>query len=137
MSTIFPRVLFSQVCQDWRTPPDVYDGLDAEFHFTLDPCPLGGESQIMENDGLARPWTGERVFCNPPYRRGELVKWLAKAQEPQVAVYLVPVRTSPAWWHDYALRADEIRFFRRRLRFSGSAVNAPFDSCLLVFRNAA
>lgn len=129
---MFPRVLFSEVRQDWRTPPDVYAGLDAEFHFTLDPCPSGGD--IMEQDGLARTWAGQRVFCNPPYRRGQIARWLAKACEADVAVYLLPVRTSPSWWHDYALQADEIRFFRRRLRFVGATSTAPFDSCIIVFR---
>jgi DNA N-6-adenine-methyltransferase (Dam) len=125
---IFPRVLFSSISQDWRTPPDIYAGLDAEFHFTLDPCPNGG------TDGLRRSWAGERIFCNPPYRRGEIARWLAKAREAECAVYLLPVRTSPAWWHEYALKADEIRFFTKRMRFSGATSNAPFDSCLVIYR---
>jgi hypothetical protein len=130
---VFPRVLFSEVSQDWATPPEVYAGLDAEFHFTLDPCPLNS-SAIMELDGLARSWVGQRVYCNPPYKQGQIACWLAKAHEADVAVYLLPVRTSPDWWHDHALRADEIRFFRKRLRFSGARFNAPFDSCVVIYR---
>ena len=129
MSTsVFPRVLFSQVRQDWRTPVDVLAGLEAEFRFTWDPCPNGGLG------GLERSWAGERIYCNPPYRRGEIERWLAKAREAEIAVYLLPVRTTPRWWHDYALQADEIRFFRKRLRFTGATTNAPFDSCLVVYR---
>ena len=128
----FPRVLFSQVSGDWRTPPEVYATLDAEFHFSLDPCPAQGA--LTGYDGLRMSWAGNRVFCNPPYRRGQIAIWLARAREAAVAVYLLPVRTTPAWWHDHALKADEIRFFKKRLRFSGATINAPFDSCVVIYR---
>jgi len=128
----FPRVLFSQVRQDWRTPEVIFAGLHAEFDFTLDPCP-----REPTFDGLAISWAGHRVFCNPPYKRGGITDWLQKAREPALAVYLLPVRTTPAWWHDHALNAEEIRFFRKRLRFDGATINAPFDSCLLIYRNEA
>ena len=32
------EVLFSSNTDDWATPQDLFDALDAEFHFTLDPC---------------------------------------------------------------------------------------------------
>ena len=32
--------LFSSVKMDWATPQAFFDALDAEFHFTLDPCAL-------------------------------------------------------------------------------------------------
>lgn len=129
---VFPRVLFSQIDNTWRTPPEVYDTLDAEFHFTLDPCP-----PEPTFDGMAISWQGQRVFCNPPYKRGEIAKWMAKAGEADIAVFLVPVRTTPRWWHDYALTANEIRFFRRRLRFSGATINAPFDSCVVIYKQTS
>ena len=59
----------------WETPPEVFDPLNAEFRFTLDPCQPG------RSDGLTRSWAGETVFCNPPYRRGQIEQWLAKAGE--------------------------------------------------------
>ena len=30
--------MFSSVRMDWATPMDFFNALDAEFHFTLDPC---------------------------------------------------------------------------------------------------
>jgi hypothetical protein len=36
------RALFSSASEEWSTPIDVYDALDAEFNFDFDPCPLGG-----------------------------------------------------------------------------------------------
>ena len=32
------KSLFSSATCEWETPQDVFDKLNAEFHFTLDPC---------------------------------------------------------------------------------------------------
>lgn len=72
------------------------------------------------------------MYCNPPYGRG-VGAWLAKAREAELAVYLLPSRTDTAWWHDYALKADEIRFIRGRLYFSERGP-APFPSVILIYR---
>lgn len=127
---------FSAQTGKWSTSVTLYSALDAEFGFTLDPCPMDDAERIMEHDGLARSWAGERVFCNPPYGAG-VWRWLDKAREADVAVYLLPSRTDTAWWHDYAMKADDIRFVRGRLRF-GNAVNpAPFPSVILVYGGVA
>ena len=116
------RALFTSASVHWATPRAVFDALNDEFAFNFDPCPLGGLV-----DGLAQSWAGKRVYCNPPYGRG-VGKWLAKACEADLAVYLLPARTDTAWWHEYAMRATEIRFLRGRLKFgdakSGDG-NAP------------
>src|SRR5438874_1439092 len=103
-----PSVHFSSASAEWSTPQDVYERLHEEFSFTLDPCPINGEA-----DGLARlllPWYGKRVFCNPPYGPG-LRKWLERAREAEVAVYLIPARTDTRWFHEIVLpEAREVRF---------------------------
>jgi site-specific DNA-methyltransferase (adenine-specific) len=115
----------------------VFEALDAEFHFTLDPCAPPTRGWLAgPDDGLEASWSGQRVFCNPPYQRGQIGRWLAKAREADLAVFLLPSRTGTPWFHDYALAADEIRFLRGRLRFSGAEVDAPFDSLLVIFRAA-
>lgn len=124
--------LFSSRSWDYRTPAALRELLEAEFGFTFDPCPIGGASGIMEQDGLARSWAGQRVYCNPPYGR-RIGRWLAKAPEASLAVFLVPARTDTAWWHDYAMNATEIRFIRGRLSFNGKG-RAPFPSVILVYR---
>jgi site-specific DNA-methyltransferase (adenine-specific) len=126
------RALFTSVREEWETPRELYAALHAEFDFTLDPCPIW-EDGIERIDGLIRPWTGERVYCNPPYGR-EIGLWLARAREAQLAVYLLPARTDTVWFHEYAMKADEIRFLRGRLTFGGSKFNAPFPSCVLIYR---
>jgi hypothetical protein len=121
-------LMFSSASEHWATPADTYDALNAEFGFTMDPCPLGGSG-----DGLALSWSGHRVYCNPPYGRG-VGAWLAKASEADLAVFLLPSRTDTRWWHEYAMKANEIRFLRGRLKFGGSKTGAPFPSVVLVYR---
>lgn len=131
--------VFSAAHVEWGTPPDLKAALDKEFRFTLDPCTPG---QVW--DGLAISWVGHRVFCNPPYgRKAKVEKWLAKGREAECAVFLLPARTDTGWFHDYALKADEIRFIRGRLKFVDNhricpketwLEGAPFPSVLVVFR---
>lgn len=122
------RVVFSSLTPHWATPTAVYNELDKEFHFTLDPCPL-------ETGSLSclTAWTGQRVFCNPPYGP-EIQKYLTKAREAECAVYLLPARTDTKWFHLYCLQADEIRFIKGRLKFNDSKNSAPFPSMVVVYR---
>jgi len=120
-------VLFSSHSPHWRTPRSLYQELDAEFHFTLDPCPRRGKW------GLTRSWAGERIYCNPPYGRG-IGAWLAKAAEADLAVYLLPARTDTIWWHEWAFKAKQIRFVKGRLKFSNYSTGAPFPSVILVYK---
>ena len=125
--------MFSSLTVEWRTPRVIYAQLDVEFDFTLDPCP-GPDAA----PGLMLDWRGHRVFLNPPYGRGFGV-WVKKAWESAEAgalvVGLFPSRTDTGWWHDYCLRASEIRFLRGRLCFNDDPKRrAPFPSCVVIFR---
>ncbi len=128
--------IFSSAHVEWGTSPDLYESLNKEFHFDFDPCPSGG---IW--DGREISWKGKRVFCNPPYGKG-IDQWLSKGREPEIAVFLLAARTDTAWFHDYALNADEIRFFRGRLKFNEKHITprdgpnaCPFPSILVIFKN--
>lgn len=66
---------------EWATPQKLFDELNAEFHFTLDPCSTDENHKCekyytIADDGLKQSWDGETVFCNPPYGHG-LDKWVA------------------------------------------------------------
>lgn len=123
------RVVFKSESNEWSTPSDVYGKLNEEFGFNDDPCPLNG---IW--DGIYRDWTSP-VFCNPPYSR--IKDWVKKAYEEsllgKVVVLLIPSRTDTRWWHDYCMKASEIRFIKGRLKFGDSKNAAPFPSCIIVF----
>jgi hypothetical protein len=127
---MFNRVMFSSTTDDWSTPKDVYRTLDAEFGFDFDPCPLHSSF-----DGLSMEW-GWVNFVNPPYSK--IKDWSRKAYEEwkkgKTVVMLVPSRTDTSYWHDYLMKATEIRFIRGRLKFGNSKNSAPFPSAIVVFR---
>jgi site-specific DNA-methyltransferase (adenine-specific) len=127
--------LFSSATANWSTPRHVYAGLHQEFAFTLDPCGLGDEGGLFARyDGLLLEWAGQRIFCNPPYGP-DIDRWLARCHEPDLAVYLLPVRTDTRWFHRWCLPlAAEIRFLKGRLRFGAAKAGAPFPSMLVVYR---
>lgn len=75
-------VLFSSNSVEWETPQAIFDQLNEEFHFTLDPCSTDENAKCekhftKEQNGLAQDWTGEVVYCNPPYGR-EMPRWIEK-----------------------------------------------------------
>ena len=125
------NVHFSSQRLDWKTPRTVYQILDAEFSFNFDPCPVSPEF-----DGLSIEWK-ESNYVNPPYGR-ELPKWIKKGYEEylkgKTVIFLVPSRTDTRWWHDYCMKADEIRFIRGRLKFDEHKNSAPFPSAIVIFR---
>lgn len=126
------KVHFSSVRLDWQTPIAVYSKLNKEFRFTFDPCPRNPTF-----DGLKRNWC-KRNFVNPPYGR-EIPKWIKKGyeefQKGKLVVFLIPSRTDTKWWHDYIMKAKEIRFIKGRLKFGDSKNSAPFPSCIVVFKD--
>jgi len=114
---------------NYSTPKKLFLKLNKEFHFDFDPCPLYGVF-----DGLLIEW-GERNYINPPYSR-EVGLWVKKAYEcKNLCVMLLPSRTDTKWWHNYCMKADEIRFIKGRLKFGNSKHNAPFSSCIVIFNN--
>ena len=124
------RVLFSSASGKWKTPLELYRKLDREFHFDFDPCPINPTF-----DGLSIPW-GKSNYVNPPYGR-KIYKWLAKgfaeACLDKTVVFLIPSRTDTRWWHNFVMKADEIRFIKGRLKFGNHKNSAPFPSAIVIF----
>lgn len=134
-------VMYSSKTDEWATPQEFYDALNAEFGFTLDPCASDTNHKCekyytKEQNGLAQDWGTETVFCNPPYGR-TIGDWVAKSSEAAengaLVVMLVPARTDTRWFHDYIYGKAGIRFIKGRLKFGGSANSAPFPSMVVVF----
>ena len=134
-------VHYSSATDEWSTPTDFYAKLDAEFHFTLDPCSTDDNAKCAkhytkEQDGLSQDWGAERVFCNPPYGR-TMPLWIAKCSEHGarggIAVMLIPARTDTKAFHEYIYNKAEIRFIRGRLKFGGAKNSAPFPSMVVIF----
>jgi len=58
--------MLTSIRQDWETPPDLFNRLDAIYHFTMDACAEQGNTKCAryfspEDDGLAQSWAGEVV----------------------------------------------------------------------------
>ncbi len=134
------EVMFSQQTDVWGTPQWLFDALDKEFGFTLDPCSDGTNAKCerffsIHDSGLLKDWGTDTVFMNPPYSQCE--EWMRKAygaaQEGATVVCLVPARTDTEWWHRYAMKG-EIRLLKGRLKFGDATNGAPFPSAVIVFR---
>ena len=135
------KALFSSNSETWETPQNFYEKLNKEFHFTLDPCALPANAKCKmfftpEDDGLTKDWSGQRVFCNPPYGR-KIKAWVKKchdeAQKNTLIVLLIPARTDTTYFHQYIWHKATIRFIKGRLKFGNSKQSAPFPSMLAIW----
>lgn len=133
--------LFSSASGEWETPQALFNELNEEFGFNLDACATNETAKCAdyftkEDDALSQIWDGV-VFVNPPYGR-KIGRWVRKgyleAARGSTVVMLLPSRTDTRWWHNWVMKADEIRFIKGRLRFTGYKWNAPFPSAIVIFR---
>jgi hypothetical protein len=64
-------------------------------------------------------WGQEICWCNPPYTRYVIDRWVQKAYEASKAgatvVCLLPVSTTSHWWTRYVDPYAEITYLRKRL----------------------
>ena len=138
------NVHFSMESNEWETPQELYDELNKEFSFTLDPCCTKESAKCIkyyteEDNGLNQDWSNDIVFMNPPYGR-EIPKWIEKAfyesERGSIVVCLVPARTDTRYWWDYIFPYAEIRFIKGRVKFiqKGKSAPAPFPSAIVIFR---
>lgn len=91
---------------DRGLPQGMFDELlQRRFSLTVDAAAAPHNAKLPrfwteEDDGLAQPWGGERIYCNPPY--SDIMPWVEKAWEEKEApliVLLLPAnRTEQEWW---------------------------------------
>lgn len=128
--------------QNWRTPRELFDPLHAEYAFTMDGASETGNGLLPKASTVEAPlpWSGERVFCNPPW--SDIFPFVELAAKADLAVLLVPARTNVRWFHR-ALKLGAVpRFFAGRPKFEGApdgtkGHNSPVDCLLLVFEQEA
>src|SRR6059036_279504 len=134
------KVMFSSQDGRWRTPQDLFDLLDSEFHFHVDVCAdlnhklRSDLTNWIHEYGLSIPWSNMRCYMNPPYGR-EITKWVGKAWYEMYAnnaltVALLPCRTDTNWFWAYCIN-QEIRLIKGRVRFLNDdkdELPAPFPS---------
>jgi phage N-6-adenine-methyltransferase len=151
-------VMFGRATDEWRTPQEFFEALDAEFGFDVDVAATAdnrwkeryfGLDHDYQKNALEMQWFpyGKAFWMNPPY--SQCREFIAKAAEQArrgcTVVALVPSRTDTRWWHEHVWNAEtnqpregvEIRFIKGRLKFGTSANSAPFPSVVIVFRPVA
>ena len=139
------EALFSKVSDEWETPLWLFNQLNQEFHFDCDAaatdenslCGDGWLQNALEDPWLK--WKYRTFFLNPPYSK--IAAFMQKAYEEALkgatVVCLIPSRTDTVYWHNYCMKASEIRFIKGRLKFLlGGNVQphgATFPSCIIIF----
>ena len=144
------KTLFSSSSDEWETPNWVYNQLNDEFHFVYDAAclPVNMKCQFgsCHSDALFNNW-GDPAFCNPPYSK--IAKFMKKAYEEgltgKTVVCLIPARCDTRYWHEYCMKASEIRLIKGRLKFENRTLpswredgshktsSATFPSAIIVF----
>jgi phage N-6-adenine-methyltransferase len=151
---------------DRWTPPEIFVPLNIEHSFTLDVAASADNRKTrnyfdLNSDGLTQKWSGERVWCNPPY--SDIRTWVEKAwksmltERAESVVMLLPSnRTEQGWWQELVepwrdgggarqginLRvrfiAGRPRFFRPTGKLGGpKGDRPPFGVCVLIWTRAA
>lgn len=136
----------------WRTPPEVFSHLDAEFNFKMDACASAENALVStfiseDENTLTTPWLdkvskGDYVFMNPPY--SDPMPFISKCHHESRengigSVVLLPASTDTGWFNFIMACADEVRFVTKgRLSFisslTGKAVkNNPKGSMIAVW----
>ena len=153
-------LMFSKASDEWRTPEDTFNALNAEFGFDVDAAATSDNSWVDgdyfgpdhyyqdQRDALAvDSWRryGPVVWLNPPYSRCRefMGKAAQEAKKGCTVVCLVPCRTDTLWWHQCVWTDGnprpgvEVRFIKGRLKFGNSKNSAPFPSVVVIFRPPA
>jgi hypothetical protein len=138
---------------NYATPAEFFNVLDAEFRFSrdpqtrerFDPCPINPEGlRVIDGLGETPDWA-RSYYMNPPYSDCE--PWLDRAirdrDEGRTVVVLLRGDTSTKWFHEKVLAevgVENLRFVKGRLKFplqkDGRTVlaPAPFASILAIYR---
>lgn len=139
---------FDSIKQDWNTPKILFDKLNDEFNFQWD-LASSKDNALCENyftketDGLKQNWNGI-CWLNPPYgdKTSKMVDWIKKAyndtldNENLTVVMLIPARTNTKWFHEYCLKAYELKFICGRPKFGDATHGLPQPLILVVFKKS-
>lgn len=101
----------------WATPPELFAALSVLYGpFDLDACAAFNNTKCVRffdesHSSLERVWGDQqarfRVWCNPPYSRGNKPAFFAKARNEMAAGHcdvislLVPHNTAEGWWTEH------------------------------------
>ena len=139
---------------DRALPASDFEPLNKRYRFTIDVAASEQNAKCArfytdEDNGLEQSWSGERVYCNPPF--SDIRPWVQKAwqeRDAHIIVMLLPAnRTEQGWWQEHIEpRRDRdssvlrTQFLGGRLRFLKPGQSAigpnerpPFGCVLCVW----
>lgn len=129
------------MAKHWKTPPDLYAKLAAEFGpFDFDPCPCPRPEGY---DSLSLPW-GMNSYVNPPFRKHDGVngkgptafvhKAIAEHKQGRSSVLVLPVQS---YVNHLLLAGAELRALGR-VRWLEVETNEPMPDptpiCCFILR---
>ncbi len=153
-----PQQGYNEAVDDRATTWEDFEPINRRFSFTIDVAASADNAKLPKfytraDDGLAKSWEGERVWCNPPY--SVIPPWIEKAwaehERAEVIAMLLPSnRTEQRWWQDMIEPKRDrpgspltVEFLPGRLRFIAPGKDfvranerPPFGCCLLVWNGA-
>jgi len=118
-----------------RTPPSLFKKLDERFHFGVDAaashsnhlCDAYFTNDNSVGNALSIDWYGllperkQPFYCNPPYSRGNIDRFIKKGCEESLkgatVVMLLPMDSSTKVFHKYCMQASEWIIFHPRVKF--------------------
>jgi phage N-6-adenine-methyltransferase len=116
-----------------RTPPSLFKILDDRFGFHLDACATSKNTLCqfywdINADSIKQEWhklpgmnEDPRIYCNPPYSRGNINRFIKKGYEESLkgatVVMLLPMDSSTVAFHKYCMNASEWIIFQPRVKF--------------------
>ncbi len=124
----------------WRTPPEIFAALDAEFDFQIDVAATEENALVdsfitPEINAITSDWlidgvnnVGTYAWCNPPY--DNIGPWVKKAYVESITgigtVMLVMADTSVGWYAEAIKTCQEVRFITGgRLSFLDPETGKP------------
>ncbi len=133
----------SEANSEWSSSEKLFRLLDREFHFTLDVAASEENAKCqryftIKDNGLRKRWGKHTCFCNCPYDKIELAKWVRKAfnesKKGATVVMLLPSRTHAEWFHKYCVASAELRFVKNWLPFKGRGKTTTQSCLIAIFR---
>ena len=100
--------------------------------------------QVIFGDSLSYSWDGYwagAVWCNPPYSRGNIDKFVEKglqeARENGIrSVFLVRLDPTSKWFRKaFESGYCDIYLLSKRIKFKGADNSYPFPNCLIHFQS--
>lgn len=121
---------------DWQTPQLFFDGLNEEFHFTIDAAANSYNTMCehyisKDRHGGAFEYRdiNQVIWCNPSYGKlGDWVDLFISWGKDNTVVALLPNNTDTTWFTKIWATASEVRFVYPRLAFIHPHTKEPADS---------